>query len=225
MGKKKDKATNLTLLKNDTVTLDIDFLEDIKGFAIDDENFAKEYVNYKTLPKSLAVSVYWHLSVRMRQLITQKFDVKADELDKALEDCCFDFRDTIHNDIQKPTSTMIEAAKRFKKADKITEPLLVQTLRQRQGRFFVALFCEATGMSIDTAADMLKKKNGHSLAVSCRVLNITKEGFVSIFLLARAITTPDQAVSASELQSAVRYFEMLNYHNAKEVFDKTIIGQ
>jgi uncharacterized protein (DUF2336 family) len=220
---KNDKQTNMTLLQNDTINLGAQILGQLRDFAIDDELFATEYLNYKTLPANVAVTVYWHVSNALRAKIMNQFDIQKSDLDNALQDCVHDFRDTVHHEIHRPTSLMIETANRYHESEMITADLLVQILRQRQGRFFAALFSLKTGLRYRAISEVMKQKEGHSLAVACRASNIDKDKFVSIFLLSRAITMPQSPVNADELKMALRYFETLTHKMAKEILVKSIV--
>ncbi len=220
---KREDTTCANLLKNDSLTLDDDVLERIKPIACVSEFVAENFVNYKSLPRYLAVDIYWHVSVEIRKNITSMFKVDNVEIDKALEDNIQDFSDTLlqPNNI-RPSRLMKEVADLYALQNRITDPLMVHTLRRRQGRFFIALFSKRTHLSVDVIWNMMRQIGGQGLAVACRAMNISKENFVSIFLLSRTMVRASQAVDANELKMAMRYYDGLTYKMANEILKDSI---
>lgn len=220
---KRDDATCANLLQNDSLDLDIDFLERIKPVACISEFVAENFVNYKSLPRDLAVNIYWHVSAEVRKNITSKFKVNNAEIDKALQDNIQDFSDTLlQPNMVRPSTLMREVADLYDAQNKITDSLMVHTLRRRQGRFFIALFSKRTHLSVDVIWNMMRQIGGQGLAVACRAMNISKENFVSIFLLSRTMVRASQAVDANELKMAMRYYDGLTYKMANEILKDSI---
>jgi hypothetical protein len=60
------------------------------------------------------------------------------------------------------------------------------------------------------------------LAVACRAKNISKENFVSLFLLTRTIARSSQAVTAEELKMAMRYYDGLTFKAAQDILKDSI---
>ena len=219
----KDVKTSVGLLRNDTIEMDERHLNKVKGLAICDENLADELLNYKTLPRQLAVEIYWHVSIALRNDIANRFDIENDEVNRALEDCVQDFSDTILQDnTREPSTLMNEVAGLYFTQDKISEHMLVNILRRRQGRFFIALFSMKSGLNNDIVWNMMRQVGGQGLAVACRAMAISKENFVSMFLLSRTVARSHQAVNADELRMAMRYYDSLTFKTAKDILKDSI---
>lgn len=220
---KQDDKTVLALLDNETIALQDELLEKIQPMATVSSDIAEKFLGYKTLPRSMAVDVYWHVSVALRQSITSKFKIKTQEIDAALQDCVQDFCDTMlqPNEI-RPSSLMKEVADLYHRENKINDSLLVGALRRRQGRFFIALFQKRTNLSTNVIWNMMRQVGGQGLAVACRAMKISKENFVSLFLLSRTIVRSNQAVDANELKMAMRYYDGLTYKMAQEILKDSI---
>ena len=220
---KKDDLTTVALLQNESINLHSDILNVIKPIATTSPIVAENFLNYKTLPRELAVDIYWHVSMALRKSITSKFKIDEKEVDSALEDCIQHFADTMLQPNQiRPTSLMVEVAQLYKDDNKITDNLLVGSLRRRQGRFFIALFEKRTNLSTSIIWNMMRQIGGQGLAVACRAMNISKENFISIFLLSRTIVRSTQAVDANELKMAMRYYDGLTHKMAKEILRDSI---
>lgn len=220
---KGDAKAIHNLLLNESILLEDNLLKMIGVIAPQNEDLAKDYIGYKSLPKDLAVSIYWQVSVAIREKITQQFKVTGEEVDTALEDSVQDFTDTIlSSDNMRPSNLMVEIASQYHASGRIKDRLLVDCLRRRQGRFFIALFAKHTDLSFDVVWSMMKQVGGQALAVACRAKNISKENFVSLFLLTRTIARSSQAVTAEELKMAMRYYDGLTFKAAQDILKDSI---
>ena len=219
---KKHANTCLALLENNTVQLTDDALKAMSPIVIEDSNLAQSYIAYDTLPADLAISIYWHVSVALRSFIAKTHNVKDDALNKALEDCVQDFTDTVLSQTSRPSPLMDEVAQCYASQGKISEKFMIDVLRRRQGRFFMALFAKQTGLSHDVISDIMRQKGGQGMAVACRAIHISKEGFVSLFLLSRAVSTAIDPVVGEELKMAIRYYDGLTHKMAKDILTNSI---
>lgn len=220
---KQDADTMITLLKNEGIVIAEDILREFYPMVKTDENVATEFVNYKALPKTIAVEIYWHVSAVLRQTIVARFEMSAVDIDMMMQDCLQDFTDTM-NDLKDmtPSPLMQEVADIYMARDRITDDLLVSALRRRQGRFFIALFARKTGLSFSVVHSLMKQVAGQGLAVACRACNIGRSPFMSMFLIGRAIAKPDQAVNAEELKMALRYYDGLTLKMAQDILNQSI---
>jgi uncharacterized protein (DUF2336 family) len=213
---KGEDVTMTSLLANDTIIIDDKNIMTMSESAMKSQIIAEGLMSYKMLPRDIAVSLYWHVSVAMRHDMVQKFDMTGRDIDRALEDCVQDFADTVlQSKTVQPSSLMNEIAGFYFAEGKISEQVLIDTLRRRQGRFFLALFSMKTGLRHQIVWTMMRQGGGQALAVACRAMNISKENFVSMFLLGRTIARADEAVNAEELKMAMRYYDGLTFKIAK----------
>jgi uncharacterized protein (DUF2336 family) len=220
---KCDDETVSNLLKNETVTLNEEALTKMVDQVTKMEALAEPFLNYKNLPRELAVNVYWHVSHALRDQITARFQLQGDELNTALQDCVQDFADTSFNNLDnKPSHLMSEVAEAYIAKGIVTDDMMISVLRRRQGRFFISLFAKRTNLPHKIIASMMRQKGGQGLAVACRAMNVSKENFVSIFLLCRNITGQGETVKADELKMAARYYDGLTHKMAKEILTDSI---
>ena len=220
---RKNDSTTINLLNNETVSLEDIHLKKIKALASESADVAEQFLAYDALPREMAVDIYWHVSLALRRKISKEYGINSTEVNQALEDCIQDFSDTmLQPNAVRPSSLMNEVANMYHKDDRITDQLLVGSLRRRQGRFFLALFAKRTNLSIDIIWNMMRQIGGQGLAVACRAMNISKENFVSIFLLSRTIVKSNQPVDANELRMAMRYYDGLTYKMANEILKDSI---
>ena len=221
--RKKDADTIMAVLKNEGISLAPDILHEIIPVAKHNRHVAETMADYKGLPKDLAIKLYWYVSVALRDNLVSKFTLSKVEIDQSLELCMQDFVDTtIQVQDSEPTSMMIDFATYYFEQNKITERMLADVLRRRQGRFFIALFAKMTNLSHKVIAKMMQQTGGQGFAIACRALNIGKEGFISIFLLSRKLTALHKTVDSKELTMAIRYYDGLTHKMAKEILEDSI---
>ncbi len=220
---KKDAETNIGLLENDTISMSSSLIKQIAAIAGTSEALADKLVAYKDLPQQVAVSLYWHVSTTLRQDIKNRFGIEGRVIDEALEDTMQDFTDSVLQcESMKPSKTMIDIAQRYHAEGRIDEDMLVECLRRRQGRFFIALFACRTKLSHSVVWTMMRQSGGQGLAVASRATNISKKNFVSIFLLSGTLARSQHPVSGDELRMAIRYYEGLSYKVAKDILCDSI---
>lgn len=223
LASKKDAETNVVLLENETIMLSEPVVKQFAEMASTSKNLADKLVNYKFLPRNVAVSLYWHASNAVREDIKRRFEIEGTAIDEALEDTMQDFTDTVLQcESMQPSQMMIEVAERYHREGRIVEDMLVNCLRRRQGRFFIALFAKYTNLAHSVVWSMVRQTGGQGLAVACRATNISKKNFVSLFLLSGTIARSTQPVNAEELRMAIRYYDGLTYKMAKDILQDSI---
>jgi uncharacterized protein (DUF2336 family) len=170
------------------------------------------------------MDLFWHVSSGLRSQILKKFNIPKAKLDEALQDALEDFKDTAEGYREpKPSKLMIDLATQYGGADKISDAVLIKTLRRGQVSFFMALMGERTGLSYETIHQIMRQVGGQGMAVACRAVKVQKENFVSLFLLSRSLTRGDRAVDALELRKAIKYFDALSEEMAVSILANTII--
>jgi len=220
---KKDSDCILELLANEEIILPQTVLREIVPIARQEQHVADKMADYLGLPKETAVNLYWYVSVSLRDHMIKKFDLVTSDIDSALEACMQDFADTVfQRDNMMPTTLMRDFAENYARQNKINDYMLIDVLRRRQGRFFIALFHKYSGLSYDIIGKMMHQTGGQSMAVAARALNIAKENFISVFLLSRKLTMAHKPVDAAELKMAIRYYDGLTHKMAKDILKDSL---
>lgn len=223
LASKRDAETNVNLLENETVRLENNVLEKIAETVGESSIVADRLINYRDLPKEIAVAIYWHVSNAVRNDIREKFSIDVTEIDAALEDSMQDFADTVMQaDTMEPSAMMVSLAEECNREEGISADMLVGCLRRQQGRFFIALFAQKTNLKHSVVWSMMQQIGGQGLAVACRATAIDKKDFVSIFLMAATFARPKVPVSAEELNTAIRYYENMTPEMAQGILSDSI---
>ncbi|MBU6235292.1 MAG: DUF2336 domain-containing protein [Alphaproteobacteria bacterium] len=220
-----DEGTALCLMLNDSIELKTSALEAFAELSKYSEKLAEPLLRRKELPQKIVMDLFWHVSGHLREHILKNFDIPKDKLDAALQDALEDFTDTAAGlQDPKPSKLMQDLAEQYGRIDRITDGILIKTLRRGQVRFFVALMSERTGLPYTTVHQLMRQVGGQGMAVACRATGVLKENFVSIFLLSRSLTRGDRAVDALELRKAIKYFDAMTEDMASTILANTIVA-
>jgi len=227
---RQDETTAVHLLLNEAIEMKTSALQAFAELSKYSEKLAEPLLRRKELPESIAMDLYWHVSEKLRQHVVKNFNIPKEKLEAALSDALEDFTDTAATSMggmesPKPSALMGNLAKQYGNLDRITDAMLIKTLRRGQVRFFVALLAERTGLNHDTILEIMRQVGGQGMAVACRACKITKETFVSIFLLSRSLTRSDRAVDAIELRKAIKYYDALSEDMATSIMANSIIAR
>jgi len=220
---KRDESTAMNLLLNESVELKISAMEVFAELVHYSDRLAEPLLARPELPRKLAMDLFWHVSQDLRTHIVDRFEVSKEQLDAALQDALADFSDSpVAGQVLKPSALMMDLAHQYKRLNRITDGILIKTLRRGQTRFFIALFAERTGLDHSTVLEIMRQIGGQGMAVACRAVNVSKENFLSLFLLSRSLVVADQAVDALELRKAIKYFDALTEIMATRILTTTI---
>lgn len=220
---KRDEGTAMNLLLNDAVELKVTAIEVFAELVRYSDRLAEPLLARAELPRRLAMDLYWHVSQELRSQIVQRFDIPKETLDTALQDALADFSDTAGGThALKPSVLMMDIARQYKRTNRITDAILIKTLRRGQTRFFVALMSERTGLDWETVYEIMRQVGGQGMAVACRAIGVTKENFLSLFLLSRSLIHADRAVDALELRKAIKYYDALTDVMATRIMTSSI---
>lgn len=213
-----DEGTALNLLLNDSIELKPTALEAFAELSKYSDLLAEPLLRRPELPQRVAMDLFWHVSHTLRAHIVDNFNIPKEKLDEALQDALEDFSDSsIGVEDPKPSALMIDLAKQYGRLDRINDAMLVKTMRRGQVRFFVALMGERAHLPYNTVYEIMRQVGGQGMAVACRATGVTKENFVSLFLLSRSLTRGDRAVDAIELRKALKYYDAVQPEMATQI--------
>lgn len=223
---RNDETTAINLLLNDAIDLRSKVLDIFAELSKYSDKLAEPLLNRKELPERIAMDLFWHVATHLRARIVQTYNIPKERLDAALQDALEDFADTA-NGLQdpKPSSLMVGLAREYGRLERINDAMLLKTLRRGQVRFFIALLAERTGLDHNTVHQIMRQVGGQGMAVASKACKISKENFVSLFLLARSLTRGDIAIDAMELRKAIRYYDALTEDIAATIMADTILDK
>ncbi|MBL4665982.1 MAG: DUF2336 domain-containing protein [Sneathiella sp.] len=184
------------------------------------DRFQEPLLARHDLPTELAHKMFWWVSAALRRHIIQSFDIDANFLDLQIANST---RENIE-DQSIPAfgeSHADRLAAHLAAKNELTERTLIQSLKSRQIRLFVAGMSIKTGLDGATLSRFVHDKNAEAMAVVCKSLEFDRNSFSAVFLLTRrggAVSgTSKVALNPSEIESVMKFYDKLSSGNAKAV--------
>lgn len=168
---------------------------------------------------SLAVEIYWLVSLELRRLILERFDIPAPTLDEALERTLEELARAAHAR-ERATREQRELVIRLAEAGRITPQLLIKVLRLGQTALFQLLLARVSDLDVQAVRVMTAQPGGKALAVLCKAQDIEKTNFASIFLLGRRARPGEQIVDPRELSRVLALYDRLDADDCRAVLEE-----
>jgi uncharacterized protein (DUF2336 family) len=186
------------------------------------DRFQEPLLSRQDLPSELAHKMFWWVSAALRRHILENFEIDAHQLDLEIESSA---REHLQ-DINVPEFGETHAdrlAAHLAAKNELNEKLLVQSLKSRQIRLFLAGLSIKSGLDTQSLGRFIHSKNTEAMAIICKALNFDRNSFSAIFLLTRrggAATTENKtALSPDEIEAAMGFFDKLEAATAERVLE------
>lgn len=189
----------------------------LSDLAQKSEKVARPLVRRDEITDDLAAKIYKTVGDELKKYIVQNFDIDTDTLISTVDDIVLELSDAPDGAEFRPTPSMLKAADRFAEKGLLTTKLMLGTLRRGQIQSFIAQFAKFTGLSAETISEILMQKSGQGLAVACRAHNLTKQDFVSIYLLTNRVRNQGRMVDMQDMTRALSYFNRINAEVARNI--------
>ena len=163
-----------------------------------------------------AIRLYWWVTQELRRYALQRFGIHSGQVDKELHKV---IEAKLHEHaLEKFDDAAMAKVAEWLDARKFPlEILFPQILRMGHFRLFNQLLARMTKLAIGLIDKIVGEPGGRLMAVICRVFQIDKATFVSIFLLSRGARADDQIVHPRELSLALAAFDRLTQPTAKDL--------
>lgn len=186
------------------------------------DRFQEPLLARHDLPTDLAHKMFWWVSAALRRHIIKTFEIDAHFLDVQLENST---RENI-NESAAPAFGETHAdrlAAHLAAKNELTEKTLIQSLKSRQLRLFVAGLSIKTGLDTATLSRFVHDKNAEAMAVVCKSLEFDRNSFSAVFLLTRRgggmSNSGKMAVNPAEIEAVMKFYDKLTAGNAKSVVE------
>ena len=208
-----------TLLENADAVISEAAMEYLTEESRRVDTYQEPLLRRDDLKPELAERMYLWVSAALRSHILENFDIQPGHLDDQLQGVARSIaRDPEqHASVPDESNRASVLAARLAKQNKITPDFLVQVLRQGEVRLFEALFGELSGLRTPRLQSVLYDSGGDGLAVVCRVMEMPKPAFATIFLLSRRGRQGTRSMDPRELSRALLLFDKMDLDAAKEV--------
>lgn len=218
-----DYETALNLVENVEVRLTEHAAVRISDMAQNHEDLALPLLRREDISKEIASRLYEFVGEEVKQFIVQNYQLDSKQIIDTVDQTVLEFREGKDTAEFKPEEHMLNAARAFQQKGKLDTKLMIATLRRGQFRSFVAQFAVYTNLDIKTTAQILMQSHGQGLAIACKAYEVSKEDFVSMFLLTNQFRNHGRMVNTQEMAKAVSYYNRIEVSVAQQIIRNSVM--
>jgi uncharacterized protein (DUF2336 family) len=184
------------------------------------DRFQEPLLSRHDLPPALAHKMFWWVSAALRRHILDNFQIDGAVLDQSI---ALATTDVIEDpDIPEFGETYADRlAAHLAAKNELNEKTLIQTLRSKQIRLFLACFSIMSGLDTKTLSRFVHDKNSEAMAVVCKALGFDRNSFSAVFMLTRRGSIDANEgrtmMKTAEIEDIMEFFDSLKEQNAKSV--------
>ncbi len=186
------------------------------------DSFQEPLLARHDLPPALAHKMFWWVSAALRRHIITNYKIDDAVLDQAIAKSARDVIDD-YNIPEFGETHADRLAAHLAAKNELNEKSLIQALRSKQIRLFLASFSILSGLDTRSLSRFVHDKNAEAMAVVCRALNFDRNSFSAVYMLTRrgAPVTDDSKVmiKTSELEEIMEFYDSLKVTNAKTILE------
>ena len=218
----RDLDTAINLAKNKNIILTDHVMTVLSDIAQGTEDVAQPLLARDEVGVEIAKTLYRFVGTQLKEFIKTKYGISEDDLLNAVDEVMIDLIDASEAMHEfAPTENMIKSADRYKSKGLLTTKLMLGALRRGQVQAFIAQFAKFTGLDPETTLEIICQPNGQGLAVACKANDISKEDFVSIFLLTNRIRHNGRMVDLNDMTKAINYFNRIKPDVARGIMQNS----
>ncbi|HNQ92761.1 MAG TPA: DUF2336 domain-containing protein [Alphaproteobacteria bacterium] len=218
----RDVPTARVLVDNNTISFSNYAVSVLSEMAVSDSSLAEPLLMRPDVPQEIARKLYSYVGAELKAMMARKYKMASPEIVEAVEDVVSEFSGVPKEmGALLPTSAMMRAAEMFMQQGKLTTDLMLRTLKRGQMASFLAQFSVFVGLPVAVVVPMLQQRNGQGLAISARAHGLSKEEFMSIFMLTRKLAHEQGVVNAAHMTRAIEYFDRISPHLAKKILKRS----
>lgn len=216
LAETRDLRTAKVLAGNGSALLNDAAQDILTEVATADYDVASSLLHRAGLPVEIARRLYQYVADDLKAFIETEFNIKVAEINENIADVISEFTDAPEAGF-KPSSASIKAASVLSERGQLTVPMMLSTLKRGQVSSFVAQFSRYCGLPVSVVVSMLQQPQGQGLAISCRLLDISRDDFISMFLLTRRMVRHDGIVDHRDLNKAITYYNRISKELAERL--------
>ena len=213
-----DLPTAIKLAENKNIKLSEYVLAALSDLAQGEETLATPLLYRNDVPSTVAQKLYQFVGQELKAYIESEYGITKGEVADALDKVLDEFDDASANESEfMPKPALINDAKRQKEKGLLTVKLMLASLRRGQVRPFIAQFAQFASLKEEAVIEIFSQTSGHGLAVACKAFDVSKEDFVSMFLLTNRMRSKGRMVELSDLSKAINYYSRVKKEMAVDI--------
>jgi len=228
----KDVETALTLLENEDIVLSDNTMVILSGLAQEEDVVAIPLLSREEMSDELADKLYQYVGEEIKHYITEHYEIEHHEdgghqvaecLKQVVEEVVEDaVKECAIPDDCKPEGFMVEAANAAQEKGILNVKMMIGTLRRGHFRSFVAQLSTFTGITSNVITKILMQNNGQGLALVAKAYDISKQDFISMFMLTGKFWKDGKFIHPDDIRKALKYYDKASREFALEVIQPQV---
>lgn len=216
LAETRDIKTAEILAGNETAHLNDVARGILADLACKNDGVARSLLHRPELPVEVARRIYQYVADDLKSFIETEFNLKSAEIHENITDVISEFTDAPESGF-KPSVAATKSAAFLAERGQLTVPMMISTLKRGQVSSFVAQFSRYCEIPVAVVLSMLQQPQGQGLAISCRMMDIGRDEFISMFLLTRRMVRHDGIVDHRDLNKAITYYNRISKELAERL--------
>jgi uncharacterized protein (DUF2336 family) len=216
LAETRDLKTAEILAGNETAHLNDVACGILTELACQNDGVARSLLHRAELPVEVAQRIYQYVAADLKAFIETEFNLKSAEIQENIADVVSEFTNSTESGF-KPSSSAIKAAAVIAERGQLTVPMMISTLKRGQVSSYVAQFSRYCEIPMPVVMSMLQQPQGQGLAIACRLMEIGRDDFISMFLLTRRMVRHDGIVDHRDLNKAITYYNRISKELAERL--------
>lgn len=219
----RDIETAIALAENENILLTEHTLTTLSDLAQNSDALAMPLLRREEVDEDLAKALFQYVGEEIKSMIKREYGLFEGSIIESVDEVILDLveaTDAVNEFI--PTMSMLRAAGRYREKGLLTMKLMLGSLRRGQIQAFIAQFSKYTGLCPKTTLEIMSQSSGQGLAVACKAFEISKEDFVSIFLLTNRLRNHGHMVDLNDMTKAINYFNRIKREVARGIVENSM---
>lgn len=216
-----DTKTAVKILENEDLTLPKLVVETFADMAESNDDVARPLLSRPEINDALAARLYSAVGHELKKYIAQNFDVPMDIMLDVVDDIVLEFIEIAASEYT-PSKTMIDLARKQKEEGLLGIDTMLTTLRLSQIQNFIAQLAVYANMPVPVVEELISQSKGSGLAVLCKAKSVSKQDFMTMYLLTNRVREKGRMVELQDINRVVSYFNKLTLEVAEGIVQSAI---
>lgn len=218
----RDFGTAMTLAENHQVRLTEHTITVLSEMAQENEEIAVPLVRRDEITSEIASKLYQFVGHELKRYLIENYKVEDAKFTDAMDDIVLELVEVAEEDQFAPTPSVVKSVERFHEKGLITIKMMLASLKRGQMQTFIAMFAKFSNLPTDTVISILKQSSGQGLAVACRAFDISKQDFISMYLLSNRLRNGGKMVDLKDITRAISYYDRIQAGIARGIIENSL---
>lgn len=194
------------------------------GFLVEQsrrvDTFQEPLIHRQELTETLATKMFSWVSNALRQDIAGRYKLNDETIDKLLKESAAEELAALSSGGYKVSEDTLKLLDKLKRAEMITQKVLIDVLVEGEIALFIAIFCEMSQLDELLAKKILFEDSGEGLAIVCRALDIPVLSFSTIYSKTRKVAPDRPRATRNDINRMFDLYQDLDVDDARRALTK-----